>query len=264
MFPAACTNPAFTGLTATDSNGNQAVVGGNDVFCITNPTIAGNVGAELQSLSGFVVGSHLQVDGVRSEQVDSARAGSCARTTVLPSCSATTKVRIPQRHGPEQFEHHSLFDFTQGNFNLLGREFTPGVLICQVIHCGKRLRQLHVWEPLHEGPDRWALRCTSRRVVPIRQLVSRTRSTQIQARSRSAPTTPPTAHPRVAPGHTQTYGGWTCTGSYPILPDGTHQIPLGSGSLRDISRIGAPCERGPERATHDRHSNLILANGSAC
>ena len=131
--PAACTNPAFTGLTATDSNGNQAVVGGNDVFCITNPTVAGNIGA----------------DGIADGFVDPVRIYKSMEFEVNKSFSKSWQLRANYRiaklfgnyegsfrndTGQNDPNISSLFDFTQGNFNLLGQQFTPGVLNTDVRH----------------------------------------------------------------------------------------------------------------------------------
>jgi len=52
----------------------------------------------------------------------------------------------------------SLFDFTQGDFNLLGQQFTPGVFEYGRSSPCQWLRELHVWESLHEGPHHGHLR----------------------------------------------------------------------------------------------------------
>jgi len=141
--PAACsaagvlnsTGPGSYPTTAPyDSNGNGVVdANGNDSFCITNPAVA-----------GLPIG-----DGVPDGFVDPVRIYKSMEFEVNKSFSKNWQMRanyrIAKLFGNYEGSYRndnaqtdpnisSLFDFTQGDFNLLGAQFTPGVLNQDVRH----------------------------------------------------------------------------------------------------------------------------------
>jgi Carboxypeptidase regulatory-like domain len=118
----------------TDSNGNIVTnSAGNDSFCITNPGVAGNLGG----------------DGIPDGFVDPVRIYKAVEFEVNKSMSRGWQMRANYRiarlvgnyegsfrndNGQNDPNISSLFDFTRGDFNLLGQQFVPGVLNTDVHH----------------------------------------------------------------------------------------------------------------------------------
>jgi len=141
---APCTLAGFTPITdgqATDSNGNVVTLpNGDDHFCIPNAfdatgltQIAGSIGA----------------DGIADGFVDPVRIYKSMEFEVNKSFAKNWQMRANYRiaklfgnyegnfrndNGQSDPNISSLFDFTQGEFNLLGAQFTPGVLNTDVRH----------------------------------------------------------------------------------------------------------------------------------
>jgi hypothetical protein len=117
-----------------DSNGNGVVdANGNDSFCVTNLAVAGAPVA----------------DGIPDGFVDPVRIYKAMEFEVNKSFSKNWQLRanyrIAKLFGNYEGSYRndnaqtdpnisSLFDFTQGSFNLLGAQFTPGVLNTDVRH----------------------------------------------------------------------------------------------------------------------------------
>jgi hypothetical protein len=130
--PTSC-DPNFIGQ-AIDSNGNVVVKSnGDDSFCITNPAVAGAYGS----------------DGIPDGFVDPVRKYRAVEFEVNKSMSKGWQLRANYRiaklegnyegsfrndNGQNDPNISSLFDFTQGDFNLLGQQFVPGVLNTDVRH----------------------------------------------------------------------------------------------------------------------------------
>jgi hypothetical protein len=119
---------------AIDSN-NSVVVNsaGNDSFCVTNPATAGLFGS----------------DGIPDGFVDPVRKYQSMEFEVNKSLSRGWQMRANYRiaklqgnyegnfrndNGQNDPNISSLFDFTRGDFNLLGQQFVPGVLNTDVHH----------------------------------------------------------------------------------------------------------------------------------
>jgi len=122
-------------LQATDSNGNIVTTSaGNSAFCVTNYlTDAGAAGA----------------DGIADGFVDPQRIYKAVEFEVNKSMSRGWQMRANYRiakllgnyegsfrndNGQNDPNISSLFDFTRGDFNLLGQQFVPGVLNTDVRH----------------------------------------------------------------------------------------------------------------------------------
>src|SRR5207248_700924 len=120
---------------ATDSNGNvsNAGPGGANSTCITNEAVAGNSGP----------------DGLKDGFVNPQRIYKSMEFEVNKSFSKNWQMRANYRiaklfgnyegtfrndNGQSDPNISSLFDFTQGDWNLLGAQFTPGVLNQDVRH----------------------------------------------------------------------------------------------------------------------------------
>jgi len=119
---------------AQDSNGNFiANSAGNNAFCITNPATAGQLGS----------------DGIPDGFVDPNRVYKAVEFEVNKSMSRGWQMRANYRiarlvgnyegsfrndNGQNDPNISSLFDFTRGDFNLLGQQFVPGVLNTDVHH----------------------------------------------------------------------------------------------------------------------------------
>ena len=116
-----------------DSNGNTVLVNGNDSFCIQNPATAGQIGS----------------DGIPDGFVDPNRVYKAVEFEVNKSMSRGWQMRANYRiarlvgnyegsfrndNGQNDPNISSLFDFTRGDFNLLGQQFVPGVLNTDVHH----------------------------------------------------------------------------------------------------------------------------------
>ena len=117
-----------------DSNGNVATnSAGNNAFCISNPAVAGLAGS----------------DGIADGFVDPVRIYKSMEFEVNKSFSKNWQLRANYRiaklfgnyegsfrndNGQSDPNISSLFDFTRGDFNLLGQQFTPGVLNTDVRH----------------------------------------------------------------------------------------------------------------------------------
>jgi hypothetical protein len=142
--PATCTVAGFTPLLdaqATDANGNTAVTAaGNDAFCISNAFDA----------TGTIQTAGVQgADGIADGFADPVRIYKSMEFEVNKSFSKNWQLRTNYRiaklfgnyegsfrndNGQSDPNISSLFDFTQGDFNLLGQQFTPGVLNTDVRH----------------------------------------------------------------------------------------------------------------------------------
>jgi len=118
----------------TDANGNNPTnTAGNNAFCLGNALVAGTFGA----------------DGLADGFVDPVRIYKSMEFEVNKSFSKNwqlrTNYRIAKSFGNYEGSYRndnnqsdpnisSLFDFTQGDWNLLGQQFTPGVLNTDVRH----------------------------------------------------------------------------------------------------------------------------------
>jgi Carboxypeptidase regulatory-like domain len=143
--PAACTNGdvAVPGSTLyslpTDSNGNNVTVNGNNAMCIPNAFDA--AGSQITAIPGS--------DGIADGFVDPNRIYRSIEFEVNKSMSKGWMLRANYRiakltgnyegsfrndNGQNDPNISSLFDFTRGDFNLLGQQFTPGVLNTDVRH----------------------------------------------------------------------------------------------------------------------------------
>jgi hypothetical protein len=131
-LPTGC-DPNFAGQ-AVDSNGNVVVLtNGDDSFCIMNPAVAGTYGS----------------DGIPDGFVDPVRKYRAVEFEVNKAMSKGWQMRANYRiaklegnyegsfrndNGQNDPNISSLFDFTQGDFHLLGQQFVPGVLNTDVRH----------------------------------------------------------------------------------------------------------------------------------
>jgi len=140
--PPTCTSSG-TNLTLYsqpyDSNGNPVLVNGNNAMCVPN---AFNVnGVQLQGTPG--------ADGVPDGFVDPLRKYQAIEFEVNKAMSRGWLLRANYRiaklqgnyegsfrndNGQNDPNISSLFDFTRGDFNLLGQQFVPGVLNTDVRH----------------------------------------------------------------------------------------------------------------------------------
>jgi hypothetical protein len=132
--PAACQAPGVISGQPVDSNGNIVTnSAGNDSFCVTNPTTAGVLGA----------------DGIPDGFVDPVRIYRAVEFEVNKSMSRGWQMRANYRiakltgnyegsfrndNAQNDPNISSLFDFTRGDFNLLGQQFVSGVLNTDVRH----------------------------------------------------------------------------------------------------------------------------------
>jgi len=141
--PAGCTSAAgnltlFT--TPTDSNGNGVLVNGFDSACVPNAFDAAS-GNQLTAIVGK--------DGLNDGFVDPVRIYKSMEFEVNKSFSKNWQLRANYRiaklfgnyegsfrndNAQNDPNISSLFDFTRGDFNLLGQQFTPGVLNTDVRH----------------------------------------------------------------------------------------------------------------------------------
>ena len=125
--------------TPVDSNGNTVLVNGNDSMCIPNAFNAAG-----QQLTGIV-----GPDGIPDGFVDPIRKYQAIEFEVNKAMSRGWLMRANYRiaklfgnyegsfrndNGQNDPNISSLFDFTRGDFNLLGQQFTPGVLNTDVRH----------------------------------------------------------------------------------------------------------------------------------
>jgi hypothetical protein len=130
---------AFYGF-ATDANGNNPTnAAGNNAFCISN--FLNPDGTQLAGSTG--------ADGIPDGFADPVRIYKSMEFEVNKSFSKNWQLRANYRiaklfgnyegsfrndNGQSDPNISSLFDFTQGDFNLLGQQFTPGVLNTDVRH----------------------------------------------------------------------------------------------------------------------------------
>jgi hypothetical protein len=145
--PAACSSAAGNSSlysVPTDSNGNFVNVGGFNAMCIPNAFSVDPVtGNETQITA--TPGS----DGIPDGFVDPNRVYKAIEFEVNKSMSRGWQMRANYRiakltgnyegsfrndNGQNDPNISSLFDFTRGDFNLLGQQFTPGVLNTDVRH----------------------------------------------------------------------------------------------------------------------------------
>jgi len=144
--PAGCDPTAGSGNTsvidgqAVDSNGNVITnANGTNAFCIPNAFNA--AGATIVGLAG--------ADGIPDGFVDPVRIYRAVEFEVNKSMSRGWQMRANYRiaklfgnyegsfrndNAQNDPNISSLFDFTRGDFNLLGQQFTPGVLNTDVRH----------------------------------------------------------------------------------------------------------------------------------
>ena len=142
--PAGCTstgtNQSILDAQAVDSNGNVVVLpNGDNAFCIPNAYDAG--GNQITATFG--------PDGVPDGFVDPKRKYQALEFEVNKAMSRGWLVRANYRiaklqgnyegsfrndNGQNDPNISSLFDFTRGDFNLLGQQFVPGVLNTDVRH----------------------------------------------------------------------------------------------------------------------------------
>jgi len=139
--PAACLAAGNRALYSvpTDSNGNNPVVNGNNAMCIANAFNA--AGTQITDIPGS--------DGIPDGFVDPVRIYRAMEFEVNKSFSRGWQMRANYRiaklfgnyEGSFRNDNNqndpnisSLFDFTRGDFNLLGQQFTPGVLNTDVRH----------------------------------------------------------------------------------------------------------------------------------
>jgi hypothetical protein len=123
----------------TDSNGNFVSVNGNNAMCIPNALDVN--GLQLTAVPGS--------DGIPDGFVDPNRVYKAIEFEVNKSMSRGWQMRANYRiakltgnyegsfrndNGQNDPNISSLFDFTRGDFNLLGQQFTPGVLNTDVRH----------------------------------------------------------------------------------------------------------------------------------
>jgi len=139
--PAECALPSAVNGSPVDSNGNPVTdTAGNGSFCVTNafdPTGTTQV-------AGITGG-----DGIADGFVNPVRIYKSMEFEVNKSFSKNWQLRANYRiaklfgnyegtfrndNGQSDPNISSLFDFTQGDFNLLGAQFTPGVLNQDVRH----------------------------------------------------------------------------------------------------------------------------------
>jgi hypothetical protein len=149
--PAGCTSPAgFSTLfsSPTDSNGNTVLVNGNDSMCIPNAFAWGPDGIP-DTADDIQTTAIPGKDGIADGFVDPVRIYKSMEFEVNKSFSKNWQLRANYRiaklfgnyegsfrndNGQNDPNISSLFDFTRGDFNLLGQQFTPGVLNTDVRH----------------------------------------------------------------------------------------------------------------------------------
>jgi hypothetical protein len=142
--PAGCTstgtNTGIVDAQATDSNGNIVTLpNGDNAFCIPNAFDA----------SGNQITGTIGADGIPDGFVDPVRKYQSMEFEVNKSMSKGWLLRANYRiaklygnyegsfrndNGQNDPNISSLFDFTRGDFSLLGQQFTPGVLNTDVRH----------------------------------------------------------------------------------------------------------------------------------
>jgi hypothetical protein len=129
----------FLSVAPTDSNGNGVIVNGNDSVCIPDAIDAG--GIQLVGIPGH--------DGLADGFVDPVRVYKSVEFEVNKSFSKGWQMRANYRIARLRGNYEgtfrndntqsdpnisSLFDFTRGDFNLLGQQFVPGILNQDVLH----------------------------------------------------------------------------------------------------------------------------------
>jgi hypothetical protein len=139
--PAACiaAGPQALYSIPTDSNGANVLVNGNNAMCIANAFDA--LGNQITATPGK--------DGIPDGFVDPVRIYRAMEFEVNKAFSKGWMLRANYRiarlfgnyegsfrndNGQNDPNISSLFDFTRGDFNLLGQQFTPGVLNTDVHH----------------------------------------------------------------------------------------------------------------------------------
>jgi Carboxypeptidase regulatory-like domain len=139
--PAACIAAGNQALYSvpTDSNGANVLVNGNNAMCVANAFDA--AGTQITAVPGS--------DGVPDGFVDPIRKYQAMEFEVNKSFSKGWQMRANYRiaklqgnyegsfrndNGQNDPNISSLFDFTRGDFNLLGQQFVPGVLNTDVHH----------------------------------------------------------------------------------------------------------------------------------
>ncbi len=131
--------------TPTDSNGNNVSVNGNNAMCVPNAFGAPDPVTGTQPQITATPGS----DGIPDGFVDPNRVYRSVEFEVNKAMSKGWMLRANYRiaklvgnyegsfrndNGQNDPNISSLFDFTRGDFNLLGQQFTPGVLNTDVRH----------------------------------------------------------------------------------------------------------------------------------
>ena len=143
--PAGCTsapgNTSLMNAQATDSNFNVVTLtNGDNAFCIPNA---------FNTATGVQLAGAYGADGIPDGFVDPVRVYKAMEFEVNKSFSKGWQMRANYRiaklfgnyegsfrndNGQNDPNISSLFDFTRGDFNLLGQQFTPGVLNTDVHH----------------------------------------------------------------------------------------------------------------------------------
>src|SRR4051812_23936659 len=139
--PAECTGLAAVNGAPVDSNGNPVTdAAGNNAFCVSNAFDATGT-TQIAGITG--------ADGIADGFANPVRIYKSMEFEVNKSFSKNWQLRANYRiaklfgnyegtfrndNGQSDPNISSLFDFTQGEFNLLGAQFTPGVLNQDVRH----------------------------------------------------------------------------------------------------------------------------------
>jgi hypothetical protein len=134
------TNQSVIDQQAVDSNGNPVTLAnGNNAFCIkdafdvNNNTIVGGSGADGQA-DGFVDPQRLY-RAMEFEVNKSMSKGWQMRANYrIAKLLGNYEGNFRNDNGQNDPNISSLFDFTRGDFNLLGQQFVPGVLNTDVRH----------------------------------------------------------------------------------------------------------------------------------
>jgi Carboxypeptidase regulatory-like domain len=151
--PASCASSAnnygIVDAVPVDSNGNPVVLpNGHNAFCIPNAYSKGPDGIQ-GTADDFQITGTAGADGIPDGFVDPIRKYQAMEFELNKSFSKGWQMRANYRiaklfgnyegsfrndNGQNDPNISSLFDFTTGNFNLLGQQFIPGVLNTDVRH----------------------------------------------------------------------------------------------------------------------------------
>ena len=180
----------------TDSNGNSLLVNGNNAMCIANCFECRWQLNSRTSLarrnSGRIRRSGPHLRAMEFEVNKSFSRGWQMRANYrIAKLFGNYEGSFRNDNAQNDPNISSLFDFTRGDFNLLGPAVHTGRVEPGRSSPGEWFRELHLYTTTRRVSP-WAPRCTSR---PVSRSItcSRTRSTTTLARSRSVRTTPSTA-----------------------------------------------------------------------